>query len=251
MIIDMHTHIRGGWETDEGLDRLEALAGRFGIVRLITSMGAQWQHEPTESQVREANDFVFDVVRRRPHFVSGYCYLNPCNDPAFSLEEFERCLAAGAVGIKLWIACEAHRPEVDLIAEAAARHNVPIMQHAWKKTTGNYAHESVPEQLAELAARHPNTQFIMAHLGGIWQWGIKAIRGLPNVSTDCSGGSPEQGGVEMALRELGPERLLFGSDITGRGFASQLAKIDALSLPQRTRRLVLAGNAKRLFRLRD
>jgi hypothetical protein len=249
MIIDMHTHIRNGWETDEGLDRLESIAARFGISRVITSMGAGWQHEPTEVQVREANDFVLDIAGRRPSFVSAYCYLNPCHAPAFSIEELARCIAAGCVGIKLWVACEAHRPELDPIAEAAAQHNIPILQHAWKKTTGNYAHESLPEHIAELARRHPRTSFIMAHLGGIWQWGIKAVRALPNVSTDCSGGSPEQGGVAMALRELGPQRVLFGSDITGRGFASQIAKIDALRIPQRTRTLILAGNARRIFRL--
>lgn len=247
MIIDMHTHIHHGWETDEGLDRLQAIAARFGIVRLFTSMGAAWQAEPTQEQVREANDFVADICRRRPDFVSGYCYLNPRHPAAFSLAELDRCLKMGFVGIKLWIACHADRPELDPIAEAAADRGVPILQHAWRKTTGNYEHESLPEHVAVLAARHPRTAIVMAHLGGMWEWAIRAVRPYPNVYTDCSGGNPEHGGLTMAIRELGPQRVLFGSDAVGRGFASQLAKVDALALSEPARRLVLRENAERLF----
>jgi len=52
----------------------------------------------------------------------------------------------------------------------------------------------------------------------------------------------------MAVRELGAERVLYGSDAGGRSFASQLAKVYGAEIPDAARRLIFAGNLKRLLR---
>jgi predicted TIM-barrel fold metal-dependent hydrolase len=51
----------------------------------------------------------------------------------------------------------------------------------------------------------------------------------------------------MGVRELGPERVLFGSDFPGRSFASQLAKVYSADLSPDVRRMILGGNLKRLL----
>jgi predicted TIM-barrel fold metal-dependent hydrolase len=51
----------------------------------------------------------------------------------------------------------------------------------------------------------------------------------------------------MAVRELGPERVLYGSDAPGRSFASQLAKVHGAEIPDESKRLILATNLKRLL----
>jgi len=59
------------------------------------------------------------------------------------------------------------------------------------------------------------------------------------VTAEICGSDPTAGIVEMAVRELGAQRVMYGSDFTGRSFASQLAKVygaDAL------RRLTAAGS---------
>jgi predicted TIM-barrel fold metal-dependent hydrolase len=53
--------------------------------------------------------------------------------------------------------------------------------------------------------------------------------------------------TEMAVRELGPERVLFGSDAPGRSFASQLAKVYGAEIPDDAKRLILGANLKRLL----
>jgi uncharacterized protein len=53
--------------------------------------------------------------------------------------------------------------------------------------------------------------------------------------------------VEMAVRELGPERVVYGSDVGGRSFASQLAKAMGADIPDSAKELVLGGNLRRLF----
>ena len=51
----------------------------------------------------------------------------------------------------------------------------------------------------------------------------------------------------MAVRELGPERVVYGSDVGGRSFASQLAKVMGADIPDSAKELVLGGNLRRLF----
>jgi predicted TIM-barrel fold metal-dependent hydrolase len=62
-----------------------------------------------------------------------------------------------------------------------------------------------------------------------------------------AGGDPAAGVTEMAVRELGAERVLYGSDVPGRSFASQLAKVLGADVPDEAKRLILAGNLQRLL----
>jgi predicted TIM-barrel fold metal-dependent hydrolase len=54
--------------------------------------------------------------------------------------------------------------------------------------------------------------------------------------------------TEMAVRELGAERVLYGSDAGGRSFASQLAKVRGAAIPEPAKQLILGENLKRLLR---
>ena len=47
----------------------------------------------------------------------------------------------------------------------------------------------------------------------------------------------------MAVRELGAERVIYGSDAGGRSFASQLAKVHGADVPDEAKRLILAGTS--------
>jgi predicted TIM-barrel fold metal-dependent hydrolase len=62
-----------------------------------------------------------------------------------------------------------------------------------------------------------------------------------------AGFDPTAGVVEMAVRELGPERVVYGSDVGGRSFASQLAKVMGADIPDSAKELVLGGNLRRLL----
>jgi predicted TIM-barrel fold metal-dependent hydrolase len=51
----------------------------------------------------------------------------------------------------------------------------------------------------------------------------------------------------MAVRELGAERVLFGSDAAGRSFASQLGKVTGAEIAEHARRLILGENLRRIL----
>jgi predicted TIM-barrel fold metal-dependent hydrolase len=51
----------------------------------------------------------------------------------------------------------------------------------------------------------------------------------------------------MAVRELGAERVLYGSDAPGRSFASQLGKVYGANVAESAKKLILGENLKRLM----
>jgi predicted TIM-barrel fold metal-dependent hydrolase len=62
-----------------------------------------------------------------------------------------------------------------------------------------------------------------------------------------AGFDPTSGSVEMAVRELGAERVIYGSDAAGRSFASQLAKVMGADIPEPARRLILGENLRQML----
>jgi len=249
-IWDMHSHLHGvpGDTPEERMEMLVQFADRLGIERLILSQGYSAEFHPTTEQIREENDRVLRALRRFPDRAYGSVYLSPAYLD-FSLQEFDRCVRDGpmvSVG-ELEADRRCNVPEMDPIVEKAAAMGVPILQHTWLKAGGNEPGESSPYDLVELARRHPQVQFICAHTGGDWERGIRIIRSTQNVSGDVAGFDPTSGVVEMAVRELGAERVIYGSDAGGRSFASQLAKVMGANITDQDKELILGGNLRRML----
>lgn len=249
-IWDAHTHLSGvpGDTPEQRLAKLLQYADRLGVSRLCVFMGMKFSYDPSPEDMRRQNDEVLRAVAQFPDRAFGFVYLNPHHTQA-SLDELNRCVANGPmVGVKLWVAEHCNAPSLDPIVGRAAELKAVVLQHTWLKITGNLPGESTPMDLAELAARHPDATFIAAHTGGDWEQGIRAIRPFPNVYSELCGGDPTAGFTEMAVRELGATRVLYGSDAGLRGFASQLAKVMGAAVSESDRRLILAENLKRILR---
>ena len=248
-IWDLHCHLSGvpGDSPEERLGRLVEIAARMGIARLCVYMGMQWSKDPEPAKFRRENDEVLRAIEKYPRQTFGFVYVNPKHVEA-SLSEIERCVANGPmVGVKLWVAHRCSGPELDPIIKRAAELKAVIFQHTWFNATGNMPGESTPLEYAELARRHPETPLICGHTGGDWELGLRAIRGLKNVHADLAGSEPVAGYTEMAVRELGAERVIYGSDAGGRSFSSQLAKVFGANIPESAKQLILCDNLRRLM----
>lgn len=249
MIWDAHTHLSGvpGATPEERLARLLEFADRLGIERLCVMMGMNWSYDPSPDDLRRQNDEVLRAVTRFPQRAFGFVYLNPKHVEA-SLAELDRCVRDGPmVGVKLWVAQRCNTPELDPIVRRATELKAVVLQHTYLKATGNLPGESIPTDLAELANRHPDATLICGHTGADWEIGIRAIRSCRNVWADLCGSDPTAGYTEMAVRELGADRVLFGSDAGGRSFASQLAKVLGAEISESAKKLILGENLKRLL----
>lgn len=250
VIWDAHGHLSPPGDTPQAqIDRVLAYADRMNIQRLVVFMGYPFSYDPAPDELRRQNDQVIDAVEHAQGRVLGFVYLNP--NPQYTqenLDELNRCVRDGPlVGVKLWVAVRCREACLDPLMARAGELQAPVLQHTWQKITGNLLGESTAEDLAVLAARHPATTFIAAHSGGDWELGIRSLRATTNVVAEICGGDPTAGVVEMAVRELGADRVLYGSDYPGRSFASQLAKVLGANLSQDAKQAILAGNLRRLL----
>ncbi len=248
-IWDLHCHPAsfGGRTPEESMAELVRLADRMGVERICIYLSTLAHTDPTPDQLREHNDFILRCVNHFSHRVFGFVYVSP-NHVQASLDEINRCIRDGPmVGIKLWVARRANHPAIDPIIERAAALRAVIFQHTWLKTGGNLPGESSPMDMAVLAARFPNVPLICGHTGGNWEIGIRAIRQFANVSVDLAGSDPTAGFTEMAVRELGAGRVIYGSDTGGRSFSSQLAKVHGAAIPDAAKQRIFSENLKEMM----
>jgi predicted TIM-barrel fold metal-dependent hydrolase len=256
-VLDIHVHPLicfgpyGIESVRQDVRRLREASQHSGVTKVcVFSLHPSCPREPTVDQCREANDYALGMRDLAPDFFLPFCYVNPMF-PDESVAEIRRCVAGeGMVGVKLWVARRATDPGLDPIAEESVAQDVPILQHAWRKTTGNLVGESTPADVAHLAKRHPRARIIMAHLNGCNPRGIEDVVDCPNIFVDTAGGDPERGLVELAVARLGAHRVLYGSDAPIRHFGVSVAKILGAQLTDSVRRELLWNNAARLLPVR-
>lgn len=248
-IWDSHCHLSSipGATAEQRARNLVHYARRFGITKLICFMGWPFDADPSPETMRRQNEQVGAAIAAMPNQLLAYVYVNPKHTHE-SLREIDRWMAHGPmVGVKLWVAVRCHDRRLDPIVERVTELGGVVFQHTWIKTTGNLAGESTPADLVQLARRHPRARFICGHAGGNWELGIRMVRAQENISVELAGSEPTAGFTEMAYRELGAERLIYGSDAGGRSFASQLAKILDAQIPLSAKQAALATNLRRLL----
>lgn len=103
--------------------------------------------------------------------------------------------------------------------------------------------------LADQAGKHPDTVFVLGHLGVglIDTYGIDLVAPLPNVVVETSGAFGYT--VRRAIDLLGADRVLFSAEHPLQHPAAELAKYQALNLPPDLLDQVLWRNAHRILRL--
>ena len=212
MIIDVHAHILPYYDIQQ--DKADCLRAMetYGIDKLyVSSVGA---HVPDEAEVETLNREVADFVREHPKEIGGYVYLNPAHSNA--MDVLRRGIEEQAMdGIKLWVATFCDDARVNPIAEKAIEYNIPVLLHAFHKARGQYCTETVGNNVAELALRYPELKIIMAHLGGNCYHGIPCIKHLPNVWVDHSGSIVRADDLRYTIKNIGADRVLFGTDLPG------------------------------------
>jgi predicted TIM-barrel fold metal-dependent hydrolase len=197
-------------------------------------------------------ELILEPFDRWPDLLIGMIQLN-ANDTAASLDALNRWLRDGPMrgvyfpgGGPGALTCTDRMvyPLVERIAELDG----VIMQHTWFKTGGKRGPgESTPSELAQLAARFPKQEFLCAHAGGEWQRGIRAVRNSPNVLVETSGFDATAGFIEMAVHELGAERIVFGSHLPSRSLGTELSKVICAQITEKQKHQILGENYRRLL----
>ena len=212
---------------------------------------ARYGFGPTARQVRQINRWTLQAMGRHPDRIIGLCFINPAAGADAARREIDSRLGRhGFRGIKLWVAVNCRSRKLDPVLIEAARRGVPVLQHSSLNTMGPAApNESTPADVADLAGRFPSVPLIMAHAGHARVQGLTEIAPHPNVLVDTAGSQPARGILQEAVRRLGAERVVFGTDLPIRDYASVLGRLYEMPLTDRQRRLILGLNAGRLLRL--
>jgi predicted TIM-barrel fold metal-dependent hydrolase len=252
-IWDGHLHLTTpGATPEERLLRLIELADRMGIERLVLARGVPpYPPSPDPANLRQQNDDVMRAVRRYPDRALGLVYLNP-HHLQTCLDELNRCVRDGpCIGVKLWVAAKINVPNMDPIVARAQELKAVLFQHTWilPENAGEAeSNQTTPQELVEIATRHPGASFVAMHSGGNWEPGIRTLRPVSNIAVEVSGSNPTAGFVEMAVREVGAERVTYATDTSGRSMATQLAKVLGAQISRAEKFAIFGENLRRLLR---
>jgi uncharacterized protein len=226
VLIDVHAHFlhdrtpRADWR-ERNASRMRA-GERVGITIHVASILGSWGltspiYFPSPDDCRYGNDCLLRLQREHPDRIRGYVAVNP-NYTDHALGEIGRCLDAGMIGVKLAASRRADDPLLDPVCALAAERGVPVLHHIWQHRRRDYPGQEASDavELGRLAARHKSVPFILAHIGGGGDWlhSLPAVRPVENVYVDLSGSGVDGGMLEACLAAVGPERLLWGCDLT-------------------------------------
>ena len=247
VVVDAHTHL--------GLDEDGMSLDPAGLVALLDDAEAAHAlvfplHDPERApSYRVPNDRVLAWAAASGGRFIPFCRLDPADDP---LPEADRCLNAGARGIKLHPRAQAFGmvgSGVEGIFATAEQAGVPILIHA-----GRGLPETFGAELVEIAQKHPGARLILAHLGVADQ--AILVDGLadhPAAVFDTSWMNPLD--VFGLLARVGAERVVFGSDPPyGRTWSSlyMLLRVCASAgIPDAVVREIVGGGALRLVAGRE
>lgn len=247
-VIDCHAHLHHRsnphWER---LDRalLDASA-QLGIGQLCCSTLPP-RRPATPEAWRECNDSTAEAVRRYPGKVLAWAHVNPGYREA--LDDVRRLVEErGFIGVKLYNEYWANEPVLFPLVELCIKLGVPILHHAGHTMWLSAAQPRISDgsHFSDLARRYPEALIICAHIcgGGDWEWEIKALRHAKSVYLDTSGSVADAGVIEMAVRTLGAERLLFGCDMS---LTASMGRLRGADISEADRARILGGNMKAIL----
>jgi len=219
--IGAHEHVAlDGSNIEAQIDFADRLGiDKLAISRPITNPS---QKAATPEKFRKYNDSVLRAMKLHPDRYLGVLYLNPIYGKE-SLEEIKRCVDQGMVALKLYNQVKINNPLFYPIIEKFIDLNMIILMHSHcglgvggkRPKYGNIQpNASIPEDFVDAAKRYPEAMFQYAHTGGgsDWEYACKAMQNYPNIFVDTSGSNNNGNMIDYALKYLGEDRLLFGTD---------------------------------------
>ncbi|GAA4868086.1 amidohydrolase family protein [Luteimonas vadosa] len=220
-------------------DALVALLDKAGIARAVVLSIAYWFQSPTyanadaDTRTRAENAWTAEQVARHPQRLVGFCSVNPLRDEALAI--VDACARdARFRGLKLHFASSqvdlgqaAHVEKVRAVFAVANAGGLALVVHT--RTGDGYGARDARVVVNELLPAAPDVTIQIAHLwgGGAFSadalavfaeavsTGVPATRHLVfDLSDVAYGAGPagQQALVARRIREIGLDRVFYGSD---------------------------------------
>lgn len=240
--IDVHRHYTYGHplepkiSTRHDVDSIKEMADVANIEAVFVSPYVAVIGDNRDEAIIESNEHLAELVKQKD-FLYQFVVIEPRVEETFRqarrMLESKKC-----VGIKLHPPYNNYNLEdyAKKIFDFAAEFNTVIQIHPQ-----GFATHIVP-----WADKYPQLNFIQAHLSEHGQ--VEAIKAAKhgNVWTDTSSSSSMRNHlIEYAYKEIGADRIMFGTD--GYSNGAQRGRIEYALIPEEAKEDILRNNALRLF----
>jgi len=234
LIIDAHNHIgrRKGYEFPA-----EDLIGQMDEARIDKAVVFSFPE-------RIDNGYIAASVSRFPDRLIGFCMVNPWDDGAE--DELRRCiLDLGLCGLKLHPVKHGYSLDdhiiLDPVLSICREYRIPVIVHGAANIL------SCPNMLEDLALAFPDVTFIMAHSGQMYETraAIGVAKRTPNVFLETSTVFAKTIGSQ--LKQLGPEKIIMGTDAPKGDFVLELEKIKSVVEDPDQFAMLTEGNIKKIL----
>ena len=251
MIIDADCHISSRKFDSLALtaQELVAILDREEVQRALV-----WLRPPYDKAIDAENAAVYQAMKTYPERLLGFGWVNPMLGKTHALATIRRCFEEyGCYGIKFNGAQDGYVIDdaaVLPLIEAAAAYGKPIAFHIG----ADFYENTHPYRLGAIAARFPQTQFLMVHMGGaglpdLSRAAIETAQQHANIT--LIGSTVGDRAVLQALQALGSKRVCYGSDAPFHLVHVCLAMYQALlrDFSAAERADVMGGNIARILGL--
>lgn len=229
-------------------------------------------------RIREFNQWGCEMGSKYPELIPFVLIAKDLGSAEDMADEVKLRFKQGAKGVKLHPGMHGFSPDDEalwLMYAACQELGLPVLADSgpWEVPNiliGSSSHlhhkrnnYGEPKNFEKVLKAFPRLTLVMAHLGSAW-WDerIELAQKYPNLFFDISQGFsapdripfyPLRGLAEedapRVLRKIGVERIMFGSDGPSLPFQLQLEQLLRLPLTDDEKRLILAENAKRIYRI--
>ena len=213
-IVDADTHVSSSRHDGLALlaDDLLREMDRAGVDKSLI-----WLKPTYDKQIAAENRAIYDAVAAHPDRFLGFGWTNPRLGIQAAKDEVTRCYDEfGLLGVKMNGAQDDYvidDPDLAMpVIEHAASFGKPIAFHIG----ADFFENTHPYRLGNIAARFPETRFILIHIGGA------AFPALDRAAIETAathdniiviGSAIHERAILKAIQVLGPHRVCFGSDM--------------------------------------
>ena len=244
MIVDVHTHVGESKFVDDPLTIQRALKimDESGVDKAVLLPALSTGRPTPANQVAE-------MVKTAPDRLVAFTAVNPKEKDAVAKFE-EAVIKYGAKGLKIHPTFQGFAADDEVwvypLMEKARELKVPVMIHSGEAV---YA---TPWQIGLVAMDFPEVTVIMAHMGCnslcYTDGAIKMAKRANNLILETTG-VVYDAPIAKACKEVGSDRVIFGSDSPINNPAHEIKKIQVAKISEEDKRNILGLNIARILGL--
>lgn len=249
MIIDSHVHIgkMNLFNLSITFEEAICLAKKLKIDKIFCTHLLSLFYD-----FKEGDAAVYKAMKKYPECILGYVTITSPRLGKYVLDHMEKYIGDyGFHGIKIYSHSNNREPWLSIIDpymfpifEKACKWKIPVLAHA------------TPEECDEVCNIFPDLHIIMAHMGctslarGDWHKAIMVAKKHSNLYLDTTSSSKDLGMIEEAVKVIGANRIIWGSDLPLLDPWYEIEKVRSAEISNHEKELILGKNINRLISLR-